>query len=804
MEVNETTASPQAAANGGRGRRLLAALFPELCVPHAARGPAILQDSLALGVAILLSRTHLAFGMYPFALAYLAAARRRCVPILLGALLGGLRGGAAAGVFALAALLLFGLRALLGQHGVTRGRHATFAEPIALRVTAAAVTGAALAGYELAISGAAPHALRFAAAAILAPTVLAAVLAPIADAPLTVADILGSRAPARHPYGVHRPAVAECSALALLTVLGFALTPLSLFGLSLGGMFAVGVTLLVGRRLSAARAAVTGLCLGLLSSLTDGIALALGGLLAGFLFPYGALYGALGGTVAAVAAGSYLGGLSGFLGIAPEAATAALLSYPVLTRTATYTDPAEAELARRSTQSATVKAAAAQAAGQDRLGRLGTAFTTLSEMFYRLSDEGRRPAVGEYLGECERVCARYCSTCSNRVRCWEQGDRVAERAVFQLATRLREVGRVSTEDIPAELTGSCPQIETILDGIRDGCASMALRRYRGDRNEFLSHDYAMLARILQDAAESDRRAGEENTVVAAAWRGKAGTAADGLSLAVLGTRERRLAAGGTPERLKAVKGELHAAAEAAVGCRLTPPEEGAEGGTAVLTMQTAPRYKVSTATAGAAREGEARSGDCVAFFTSPDGHFYALLSDGEGSGPAAAAASGTACEFLSAMLSAGISQKAALGMLGDLIRTGGEECSATVDMLTLDLVMGGASFVKSGAAPSYIKRGGELLRVRSHTVPLGITRKVDAERVGVELAVGDVVILLSDGLAPDGEDPAWLLSLLAAEPTDDLTRTAERIIAEAVSRTPPPSDDVTVALIRIEEEPQAQ
>ena len=113
MEVNETTASPQAAANGGRGRRLFFALFPELRGEAAARGPAILQDALAFGVALLLSRTHLAFGMYPFHLAYLAAARRRCVPILIGALLGGLRGGAAAGIFALAALLVLSLRVLL-------------------------------------------------------------------------------------------------------------------------------------------------------------------------------------------------------------------------------------------------------------------------------------------------------------------------------------------------------------------------------------------------------------------------------------------------------------------------------------------------------------------------------------------------------------------------------------------------------------------------------------------------------------------------------------------------------------------
>ena len=793
MEAEQISTRPAAAPHG---RGFAAALFPELCVPPAERGAAILQDALVAGVALLLSRTHLAFGMYPFALAYLAASRRRSVPILIGTLLGGLR-GMAAGVFAFGGVLCLLLRVALSGRGRRRGNHALFAEPIPLRVTAAAVTGAALAAYELAISGAVPHALRFAAVAVLSPTLLTAVLAPIADAPLSPADVLGRRAPDRHPYGVHRPAVAECSALALLCVLGFSLRTLSLFGLSLGNLFGCAVTLFVGRRLTAARAAVTGLCLGLLSSLGDGIALALGGLIAGFLYPYGALVGTLSGTVTAVAATSYLGGLSGFLGLAPEAAVAALLVFPLLSRMTATSDPAEAELDRRKTLDAVAEVARA-GAGNDRLERLGTAFSSLSAMFYRLSDEGRRPAVAEYLAECERVCARHCATCSNRVRCWEQGERVAERTVYTLATRLREVGRITQDDLPADLRSGCPQIDTILDEIRDECAAMALRRYRGDRHEFLSHDYAMLARLLADAAEADRRDAEQDAVAAARWREEAGKAAEGLSLAVFGTRHRRLAAGGDAARLRAGAAILHRTAEDAVGCRLTPPVAVTAGGGTVLSMQTAHRFTTATATAGLAREGSPASGDSVAFLTAPDGYFYAILSDGEGSGEQAAAASSTSCEFLTAMLTAGISRKAALRMLGDLIRTGGEECSATVDMLILDLISGNAAFIKSGAAPSYIKRGGEILRVRSHTMPLGITRKPDAERINVELAVGDVIVLLSDGLAPDGEAPAWLISLLSCEPAADLPALADRIIAEAISRTPPPGDDISVALTRLE------
>ena len=87
---------------------------------------------------------------------------------------------------------------------------------------------------------------------------------------------------------------------------------------------------------------------------------------------------------------------------------------------------------------------------------------------------------------------------------------MAESAVFSLATRLRETGRISRADLPAALGDGCPRIETILDEIRDECAEMALARHKGDRNEFLSLDYAMLSKLLSDAASADREESEEN------------------------------------------------------------------------------------------------------------------------------------------------------------------------------------------------------------------------------------------------------------------------------------------------------
>ena len=801
MEVKENQKIDARVGDGGVFR----ALFPELCVPKGERGAALLCDALVFGLALLFAKTHLAYGMYPFALSFLAARKMRVVPALLGAILGSLSLGAVGGIFALSYLICLFLRVGLSYPAPRRVvfpvTEALFAEERGLRVLAAALSGGSLAAYELLYSGAVPHALYFAATAILSPTLLTMLLAPLYDTPLSPADLLGRGQAPFARFGRVRPAAAECAILTLLAAIGYSLSSLSLFGLDLSPLFAVAATLFVARRTGAARGAVAGLALGLIGSIEAAISTSAIGLVSGFLFPYGALPATLFGLAAGVGVASWLGGLSGFLATAPEAAVGAVLIFPLLGLARSTGDPAATELDRRTLAEAARSAARATPPEGERLHRLGTAFSALSSMFYRRSDEEKRPRSAEYLAECEGVCARHCATCSNRVRCWEQADRPAERTVYALATRLFEVGRITEGDISDELRDICPRHDVILDEIRDACAAMALSRFRGERSEFLSQDYAMLASLLSDAAAFDREEECEDTDGEDALLSALGDTQEGVQLAVFGTRKKRMAAvSHNAGALREYTPRIREAAEGVFGCRMSAPTVTAAGQLAVSVMQTARRFACEACEAGVPIGGV--SGDVIRFFEVSDDYFYALLSDGMGSGEGAAAAAGVCTEFLETMLKAGAGRKTALRMCGELLRTQGEECSTTVDLLIFDLCYGNATFIKSGAAPSYIKRGGEILRVRSRTMPLGILHTPDAEQINVEIRPGDILILLSDGLASDNEDPDWLLTLLSRESGESLSALATRIVAEAVSRPEPPTDDITVGLVRITEIPE--
>ena len=124
------------------------------------------------------------------------------------------------------------------------------------------------------------------------------------------------------------------------------------------------------------------------------------------------------------------------------------------------------------------------------------------------------------------------------------------------------------------------------------------------------------------------------------------------------------------------------------------------------------------------------------------------------------------------------------------------ESSATVDLFELDLLTGRASIVKSGAAPTYVRRDGEIFRLHSNTVPIGILAAIDAKKTELEVGEGDVIVLVSDGVsdAAEGGD-GWLVGLIRDEWEEDLEKMTHKIVGRA--RALGSRDDISVIIVRI-------
>ena len=172
-----------------------------------------------------------------------------------------------------------------------------------------------------------------------------------------------------------------------------------------------------------------------------------------------------------------------------------------------------------------------------------------------------------------------------------------------------------------------------------------------------------------------------------------------------------------------------------------------------------------------------------------------------GSGRDAALTSSICSVFLSKILTATGKCDISLDMLNGFLRNKGSsslhECSATVDLLQYDLLTGKAEFYKGGAAPSYILRDGNLFKLRSNSVPLGIIKELGTKKISIDTAEGDIIVMVSDGVTQSREECPWLFDLLKANAKkESLATLADMIVKRA--KYEGETDDISVVVMKVE------
>lgn len=436
-----------------------------------------------------------------------------------------------------------------------------------------------------------------------------------------------------------------------------------------------------------------------------------------------------------------------------------------------------------------------------RLGELSKCFESLSRVMDEVSRALSKPGPGELRQICEESFEEYCSRCGLRAACWDREEEITSLQIKKLAARLNEKGYVEEEDIGGEIARRCFSVSEIVNKINETAAHSRRTIENAERGSVLAADYRAVSKLLLEACES----GDEEAVFdqAASKRLKRALSELDISASIISVSGGRnksiflgeLDAGG----MKLSSGELRAAAEAAVGCALTEPEFSLNGDVMSAQLHARPKYKVSVGRYSTSRGTEA-NGDVISSFRGDRERYYALISDGMGSGREASLTSSVCALFLERILGAGCSVRVALEMLNNYIRQRSIECFATIDLMEIDLYTGLARFIKSGAAPSFVLRDGRLFRLSSHTMPIGIIPDPDAEALSFNLVKGDLVIMISDGVTGQSDVCPWLYELLSK--TDTKNRDAYTVAEEIAKRAGEEygGDDVTVGVIEIKQE----
>ncbi len=770
-----------------------------------------IYDVAVFLITLLLARCHIIFGAYPVALAVIAVIPSRVWISVIGSVVGSLTLGKAGIIYAMISVIVAFLRLIISgtdKETSEEGKEsevALFHESILLRVSAAVIGGFIAAVYEVLLNSFTATSVLFGVAMVILPALISFALSGIFTSGISPSAVFRGTSEIfslkrKDEKDRMRIIFFECSALLGIFLLSLSLEQYELLGVSAGYIFASLATVFTARRFGAIKGAAVGFVASVGLSGIYSVAFALAGLAAGALSSLGVMWSVIFGGAALSVWGAYADGLVGFLALFPEYAIASSIAIPLFKSTRLERTPEELF--------------SAESQAEDMVGTMALSYKnkftgaldSLEDSFGALAGVLRR-IRGEEDGVSDKEAERLISECVQRYFTTDNphipGADEA-RAAFaaeasRVATILVKNKRISPKDFntPPHLSAMA---NSLCDSVNRAMAILSEEKFKERMRDTSPEDFEHVAKLINEARLRDGR--EKALNEALTERVKEAISALGISgfaAQVFGERAPHIIIATEDETGTIITSpDIHKELERVAGTRLATPEYYRRGKMALLECHaTRSRTAISSATGDVADNSDI-SGDSSAAFETDEGRHFSIISDGMGSGIEARRSADFVIEFLSSALDFGAGCESALRLLNNMIKRKKSGTTVTVDLFSLDLISGEAMFYKCGAAPSYIKRGSSLFRIRSRTSPLGPLGELDAERVRVEVEGGDYIIMFSDGISQDGEDSPWLIELLAHPlPKDATPQLLADQILKAAKAKGVKADDMTVRVIEI-------
>ncbi|MBQ9044924.1 MAG: SpoIIE family protein phosphatase [Oscillospiraceae bacterium] len=404
----------------------------------------------------------------------------------------------------------------------------------------------------------------------------------------------------------------------------------------------------------------------------------------------------------------------------------------------------------------------------------------------------------------DRTSERVCLHCVLREECWiaRSGDTL--NAMNDASVLMQQRGRLEAMDFPEHFRQRCLSLHEFTEVVN---GELRLRAYRRRMKQMMQEERSLLLEQYRDFSD----------VLADSARALDSVhGADPLAERRLTRYLRTLGIEADAAVFRDERGRLHAALEsrylkqlmetpdfldgisAVLGVRLCVPERQLKEDSLIL-LEAEP-LSASVGIAAVRKHGETVSGDRGTYFKTDGGQLCVILSDGMGTGAEAADGSINAIRILERFLRAGVAPSAAMKLLNStaLARDESNWGYATVDLMVIDLFTGDACFYKYGAAPSYIKTGNVIRKIKCRSFAAGL--KYEAGKtpdvMHMRLKPGSVAVIASDGVVSDGKD-VWLRKLLEKTTAEDMKTLAGGVIRSAV-REYGRNDDMTALAVKVE------
>lgn len=573
------------------------------------------------------------------------------------------------------------------------------------------------------------------------------------------------------------------SALFVFSCVAYCAKDLRFAGGSLSCMLAIFLTLTVAKRGGILAGGLTGAILGYLYSPAYTLATAVIGISSGIFFFLGALPAA--GISAAV--GCFMAfktvGYTALLSFIPECVLALAIASPVI-RYSFHSEDFPFLFGTKATiANDTITFPTENTERYDRLMQLSGAFRELSGSLVSYTHSSER--TDEL---CNMVCHKFCDSCPVSPICWESEKKRTSECIKTMISAF--TGDINAEKAPKYLSEHCIKFKELTREIEHSCKKVPLQ-LKARKRAGIS-EYAAFSAILSDIAEEERFSACDEKFSQAVLKAASTCGIPNENVTPVSGKNKKVYLYGadthTAERMAI-------ALEKALSVKFKIKEPASPQNSSFILVQSE-IFKANAAFAKLTKPGEMYSGDAAFAFCDTNGRHFAVLTDGMGSGEEAAECSALASSLLEKLLRCNVRKSLAAEMLGDVLRKRESECFCTVDILETDLVSGSASFLKCGAAASYVLRRGSVHSVSACSIPVGITEKVAPEEMSFTLSAGDIVIMVSDGVAAEPSDGSIFTDILTAGSFSDINELADRILTRAVKRNGR-TDDMTVMIVEI-------
>ena len=582
--------------------------------------------------------------------------------------------------------------------------------------------------------------------------------------------------------------------VSLAFMLLYGIRAFEIFGINPSMVLGCCIILYASRYLNGSYGGIIGLLLGICHGPSYAAVFGLLGVISGFIWRASPYLATMCAFTVSMGYGVYAGGYDALVYLAPELLLSCLLMYTLL-RFELLPVPEFIKVRSKHAEAVIFEKQREQI--KERIDSLSASLLDISSMIRDVSARSKSPTRQSYAQICLDAVEEHCYSCPKKSICWEKDTQVTEENLDKLSNSAFTEGAVSKVSVSEKFLHRCPNIDSIMEKINDQSKKILTQGAKNDKLEVSSLSYELVSKMVNQIMESDEdREIYDSQGSIKAQRALARVGLEFERVKVFGTKEKKIIILGIDtDRTKCTEAEARAELEKSLDVKLSEPDLTIENDLAVMTFSSASIYSATAYTSGCVAENEKINGDSVSSFTAGN-LSYTVLCDGMGSGPDARLTSLLSVTFLEKLLRAGAKKELSLSMLNAFIRARNEECTSSVDLLELDLSCGSGRLIKSGAAPTFIKRGENVFRLQSKTMPIGILKDIYAEELSFEVRDKDICIMLSDGVCATNEDSDRIIRLL--KETKATEKELPALIIKEMKKHRDRQDDMTVAALLVE------